>query len=169
MLGLDWQQQMDTEPWRSYHGSMMTSKQVWKVLQARMEGGFDTLMPEEQEAVAIWALVCETMNGTLYQFFWNSSGDLALIARTGLQRLEQPITLAALNSALDYFGPAYPPERYKRQEVLEDIEAQYGEEVFREASNLIQDYPEEVDEIALLRLGELYVQRGMWTEETPVT
>lgn len=148
---------------------MMTSKQVWKFLETRLEGGFETLLPEEQEAIAIGVLVAETMNGTLDQFFWNSSGDLALTARAGLHRLEQSLTLAALDSALKYFGPAYPLERYSRQEMLEAINAQYGEDVFQDASNLIQDLPEEVDEIALLRLGELYVQQGMWTEENPVS
>ena len=133
-------------------------------MEVRWEKGFDTLLLEEREAIAIWCLVAETMNGTLGQFFWNSSGDLALIARAGLEKLGQPITLAALDSALAYFGPDYPVERFKRQDVLEAIEAQHGEDVFRQASNVIQDFPEDVEEAALQRLGELYVRQGLWPE-----
>ena len=77
---------------------------TWKQLEQRWEQGFEQLSLAEQQAIALWWLEAETMNGTLNQFFWNSSGDLALIARDGLVRLQQPITLKALDSALAYFG-----------------------------------------------------------------
>lgn len=145
----------------------MTSKRVWAVLEDRWKGGFEGLLVEEQEAIAIWLLVSETMNGALDQFFWNSSGDLALLAQAGLQKLDQPITLAALNAALAYFGPEYPVERFKRQDALEAIVSQHGEEVFNASSDTIQDFPEDVEEAALSRLREVYARIGIGDPEDP--
>lgn len=133
---------------------------TWKQLEKRWRQGFDTLMREEKEAIALWWLEAETMNGALNQFYWNSSGDMALLARDGLRSLGMPITLAALESTLAYFGDTYPLDRDARMAALEVIEAQHGEEVFLPASQTIQDLPEDFVQAAMERLAVLYA-RGM--------
>ena len=132
---------------------------TWKQLEQRWEKGFEQLSLAEQQAIALWWLEAETMNGTLNQFFWNSSGDLALIARDGLVRLQQPITLKALDSALAYFGAQYPVDRDQRMDMLEEIEAQHGEDVFTPASRIIQDLPERFVEAAVADIAHIYAQQ----------
>ncbi|WP_370682442.1 hypothetical protein [Comamonas sp. GB3 AK4-5] len=52
---------------------------TWTLLEQRWDQGFEWLLQEEKEAIALWWLEAETMNGTLNQFFWNSAGDLHLL------------------------------------------------------------------------------------------
>ncbi len=96
------------------------------------------------------------MNGTLNQFFWNSTGDLALVAMSALQDLRMPITAKALASALAYFGDSYPVARDERVKQLEIIEAAHGVDVFTPASRIIQDLPEDFVQAAVDRLEKHY-------------
>lgn len=98
------------------------------------------------------------MNGTLNQFFWNSSGDLALIALSGLEKLNASATLKAFMSALEFFGESYPVDRVQRMVRLEEIERVHGEDVFTPASRIIQDLPENFVQTALSRLEALYAR-----------
>lgn len=134
----------------------ITHTPTWKKLEDRWSLGFETLLPEEQEALALWWLEAETMNGSLSQFFWNTSGDLALIALSGLKSLSMPITQQALESALAFFGPDYPLERDARMAVLEKIEEEHGEEVFTPASDIISALPEDFVQAAVDRLEKCY-------------
>lgn len=137
---------------------------TWKALEQRWDEGFDTLWPEEQQTIALWWLVSESMNGGLDQFFWNSSGDLALLAQAGLRRLQLPQTLAALNQALSHFGPDYPVEREARHTVLLRLEAEWGQEdfnrLFDAPTTVMQDYAERCDEVAVNDLRPRYVAAG---------
>lgn len=133
-----------------------TRSPTWKRLEARWAAGFEQLLPEEQQAIALYWLEAETMNGTLNQFFWNSSGDLALIAREGLHRLEMPITLQTLDTALAYFGLDYPVDREQRMAALEILERDYGHDLFIPESRVIQDLPEDFIAAAVERLQRLY-------------
>jgi len=134
-------------------------KAIWQQLEQRWQSGFEALMPEEQQTVALWWLEAETMNGTLNQYFWNTAGDQALIARAGLVRLRQSITRDTLDSALTYFGPDYPEDREQRMEKLEAIEAEHGSDVFTPASRIIQDLPEDFVAAALRHLATIYRSR----------
>ncbi|MGB4812809.1 MAG: DUF4375 domain-containing protein [Methylophilaceae bacterium] len=136
----------------------LTNHPTWQRLEARWDGGFELLMPEEQEAIALWWLETETMNGTLDQFFWNSSGDLALIALSGLKKLDMQVTTKAFESALQYFGDDYPIDRSARAIALEKIEAEHGEDVFTPASRIIQNLPEDFVQTALERLDKIYAK-----------
>ena len=136
----------------------ITRSPTWKLLEQRWEEGFDSLMQEEKEAIALWWLEAETMNGTLNQFFWNSSGDLALIAKSGLETLEMPITLRAFQTALNYFGVSYPVDRELRMEQLERIEEIHGSDVFTPPSKIIQNLPEDFVQSAVDRLETIYTQ-----------
>ena len=134
----------------------ITRTPTWKKLEARWDRGFEALRPEEQEAIALWWLDAETMNGTLNQFFWNSSGDLAMIALAGLDKLDMPITMSALKSALSRFGGSYPVNREQRMRLLEEIEREHGTGVFDPPSRVIQDLPEDSVRAAVQRLERMY-------------
>lgn len=134
----------------------ITDSPAWARLENNWHKGFDTLIEEEQEAVALWWLEAETLNGTLNQFFWNSAGDLALIAMSGLQALNMPVTIKALASALAYFGDPYPVARDERVEQLKIIEAKHGTDVFTPASRIIENLPEDFLQAAVDRLEKRY-------------
>jgi len=110
-----------------------TNSPTWKRLEERWNEGFERLLSEEQEAIALWWLESETMNGTLNQFFWNSSGDLAMVALSGLKKLNMLITMKAFESALRYFGDNFPTDRAERMSALEKIEDEHGVDVFTPA------------------------------------
>lgn len=131
---------------------------TWEILKRRWRAGFHQLTEEEQQTIALWWLEAETMNGTLDQFFWNSAGDLALVARAGLVRLQQHTTLQALDSALAHFGPGYPTDRNRRIDMLEAMEAEHGEDVFEAPSRIIQDLPEDFVAAALEQLAPRYAR-----------
>ncbi|MBE9610474.1 DMP19 family protein [Chitinilyticum piscinae] len=132
---------------------------AWNRLERNWQNGFDTLTLYEQETIALYWLETETMNGTLDQFFWNSSGDMAMLAVSGLNRVQAPLTLAALTSALAVFGDQYSLERTERHAALEVIEDQYGPDVFLDASRIIQDLPEDFVLAAVEQLATLYAQQ----------
>ena len=134
----------------------ITSSPTWQQLEARWDNGFETLLAQEQEAIALWWLEAETMNGRLDQYFWNSAGDQALIALRGLHSLHMPITGKAFGTALALFGAQYPEARDARMQALEALEAEHGEDLFDAPSRLIQDLPEDFVQAALDRLTELY-------------
>lgn len=134
----------------------ITQTPAWQRLESRWSEGFDNLLDEEKQAIALWRLEAETLNGTLNQFFWNSAGDLALTARSALQSLGMPITLQALDEALAFFGPDYPVNRSDRVDQLKAIEARWGEDVFAPASRTIEALPEDFVQAAVDRLGHLY-------------
>lgn len=129
---------------------------IWQKVEKRWDAGFEKLTKQEQQTIAIWWLESENNNGTLNQFFWNNAGEMALIAREGLVRLQQHAALAALDSALAYFGPDYPEDRDEPMKRLELIEAQHGENVFNAASYLLQDLPQSMTDIALQDLVPFY-------------
>ncbi|WP_255990474.1 DMP19 family protein [Chitinolyticbacter albus] len=135
-----------------------TNSPTWKRLEENWANGFNSLMKEEQEALALWWLEAETMNGTLNQYFWNSSGDLALIALSGLENLNMPVTLEAFREALKYFGDPYPVNRELRMDRLEEIETTYGEEVFTPPSRIIQELPEDFVQAVVSRLEAVYAR-----------
>jgi len=133
-----------------------TNSPTWKRLEERWNEGFERLLSEEQEAIALWWLESETMNGTLNQFFWNSSGDLAMVALSGLKKLNMLITMKAFESALRYFGDNFPTDRAERMSALEKIEDEHGVDVFTPASRVIKNMPENFVQAAVDRLERLY-------------
>ena len=139
---------------------MSRDEKTWQTLEQRWKQGFDLLWLEEQETIALWWLVAEVMNGGLDQYFWNSSGDLALLAQAGLRRLELPITAAALDAALVHFGPHYPVDRDERHKALNQLEEQF-DHLFDDESGVIADYAEQCDKVAVEDLRVRYLKAGI--------
>jgi hypothetical protein len=82
-------------------GATPIRKAAWRRLYQRWgDLEFDGLDLAEREALALFWLDGELMNGGLHQYFSNSSGDLSLLARAALERLGCTGTLRHFDAAL---------------------------------------------------------------------
>jgi hypothetical protein len=135
----------------------LSNSLTWKMLETRWDKGFAQLEPEEQEVLALYWLETETMNGSLEQFFWNSSGDLAPLALAGLMRLQCEKTAHHLRQSMHLInGDNYPLGRDKRMNYLEKLEATHGIDVFKESSDFITDLSEDFLPLAVQSLEKRY-------------
>ena len=137
----------------------------WRVLEGRWVHGFATLLAEEQEAIALYWLVAETMNGTAEQFFKNSSGELANLAMAGLRRLQLPQTYSALTAVMAHFGSTYPTDHELRRQQMRVIQADPQAasdfvQALDRATAVILAYEERCDEVAVKGLRPRYVAAG---------
>jgi hypothetical protein len=137
--------------------SHTTGTLTWKMLETRWAKGFDALKKEEQEALALFWLQAETMNGGLDQFFHNSSGDMAPLALSALQRLNCQQTFEVLRGIMTLvFGETYPTEHEERFPFLAEIESKLGPDYDRVATNFVQDLKEDFLPMAVQSLEKLY-------------
>lgn len=125
---------------------------IWRMLETRWELGFEALASEEREAIALYWLEAEVMNGGLHQYFYNSAGDLAVLAVSALDRLGCERTLSILKGAMSKLGAeTYPIDWSARQLLLgrlsEDFDAETRE---------LQDLPERFFEAAMEDLSWRY-------------
>ena len=118
------------------------------------EIGFENLEREEQEALALFWLEAEVMNGGLHQYFLNSSGDLYPLAISALERLGAPISLHALRTAATKLGSVYPVERDKRIDVVEQFDTDI--DPFEAETKALQDLPEHFFDMALVNIAISY-------------
>jgi hypothetical protein len=121
--------------------------------------GFDALGRPEQEAVALYWLEGELMNGGLHQFFGNSSGDLSEHVRSGLQRLDCPVSLGLFDTAVATLGVGSAlASRDARNEALQRL----GLDVdpFDAETRALQDLPEDFFRRALDDLMQEYASLG---------
>jgi hypothetical protein len=124
------------------------------------ERGFDGLMTEEQEYLAVWWLDGEVENGGLDQYFNNSSGDMALLALSALNATGAVVTAGILREALAVFGEAgYTTERYARQKKL--FEVSHNCDAFDKTSRALRKSSEPYVDMALARLRSVYAERGV--------
>jgi hypothetical protein len=85
---------------------------------------FDQLAPPERHVFAVDVLSAEVSNGGLDQFFFNSSGDLALEARDGLAAIGPAPLLGVYECALAAFPDGKPSrDRETRMQQLDGIRA----------------------------------------------
>lgn len=74
--------------------------------------GYERLTPAEQKFIALWWLNGDVMNGGFDQYFFNSSGDMALDALEGLRDIGAAEPERILREALAVFGrDGYPLDR----------------------------------------------------------
>lgn len=99
-------------------------QEAWDKLGRRYdEVGFGGLSKPEQHFVALEALAGDTLNGSLDQYFSNSSGDLALVAIEALDSLVEQEALSTLRSVIKTLWPAgYPTNRSERYEKISEVE-----------------------------------------------
>ena len=116
--------------------------------------GFEALSRPEQEAIALFWLEGEVMNGGLHQFFANSSGDLSPLVLSGLARLGAKQTLAQFESAVSKLGAGlHLQDRQVRLSHLERLPP----DAFDAETVALQAYPEPSFRLALTDLAAYYL------------
>jgi hypothetical protein len=79
---------------------------------------FASASKQNQVLFAAYWFQAEVLNGGLHQFFNNDTGVLAPEAADAIRLLGLPKLAAAVDSAMQWFGKAYPRERALRQKAL---------------------------------------------------
>ena len=133
------------------------TKPAFRLLEARWTAlGFEGLAKEEREALALFWLEGELMNGGLFQYFANSSGDLAPLALAALKRVGAERTHALLTAAMTKLSVAgsYPTDRTTRGQALEVLG--WETDHFASETDELQTLPEKFFDNALERLGVTY-------------
>jgi hypothetical protein len=82
------------------------SSQINDLLQRSERDGMNSLAQYERDYIAVWELHAEASNGSLDQYFANSSGDHAVEALQALQRIGVIRAADVFRRAIDVFGPA---------------------------------------------------------------
>jgi len=77
--------------------------------------GYDALDDQEKECVALYWLIAEVANGGCDQYFFNSSGNMALYARAGLCRIGNTEATDLFDTALATIPDGYTIDRQVRQ------------------------------------------------------
>ncbi len=101
-----------------------TQKEAWDKLGQRYEEiGFGQLSKLEQHFVALEALAGDTLNGSLDQYFFNSSGDLALVAIEALDALGEQEVSSTLRAVITTLWPTgYPTDRSERYDKIAEVD-----------------------------------------------
>lgn len=87
--------------------------------------GLEQLTDKEQDAVALFWLEGEVLNGGFLQYFGNSSGDGAPRALLALDRLGAKLTHQRLTSAMTLLcGSQYCVDRVQRNALLDRFDGQ---------------------------------------------
>ena len=102
-------------------------------------------------------LNAEQLNGSMHQFFYNSSGDHAPDIAFALQRAGLPDHAAALEKGMAHIGTPYPTDRATRLNIMHDFSEQQDDLLYN-LTSIIDD-------------GRLYdamrflaEESGMWPE-----
>lgn len=133
--------------------------EIFKKLESRWDLlGFDNLEEDEKEAVALFWLEVEVMNGGLDQYFSNSSGDLYYYAVSGMERIKASKSLKLLKSAAEKLGERYPTQRDDRIDILEELWVDV-DDPFDYETNLLQELPEYFLNMSLETLMENHADK----------
>lgn len=130
--------------------------------------GYDALLPEERDFILTWWLEVEASNGSLHQYFANSTGDSATDASDALERIGAPRAASVLRDAMKLFGDGpYPADRADRNKILNaitDVDDVSSDRFARLTDRLFEE-SEDVRTLALNRVGDAYAN-GQIADET---
>lgn len=116
--------------------------------------GFDALLPEERDFILVWWLEAEASNGTLHQYFSNSTGDSAVDTLGALDRIGAQCAANVLRDALKLFGEGpYPTDRTRRNKALDSLPT----DAFSNLTDRLFDESEDVRSLAIDRVGDAYI------------
>jgi hypothetical protein len=97
----------------------------WRIGQKVEARGESSLTDTERRLLAAYWVEAEVNNGGFDQYFFNSAGDNAEAALAGLKDMGAAGAAALLERAMAVFPGGKPPaDRFKRQEVMQQIAAQ---------------------------------------------
>jgi hypothetical protein len=123
--------------------------------------GFDALLPEERDFILVWWLEAEASNGTLHQYFSNSTGDTAIDALGALDRIGAQCAAKVLCDALKLFGDGpYPTDRTRRNKTLDSLST----DAFSHLTDRLFDESEDVRSLAIDRVGDAYIKNDIRDE-----
>jgi hypothetical protein len=136
-----------------------TGEEVRDLFEARWQRlGYDQLLPVEKDYLLVWWLNAEASNGSLHQYFYNSTGDAAAETVAALERLGASQAQRVLTKAMAAFEPAgYTCDRMERIKRLDSIPNSY--DVFGHLTEeLFAGSDEDIDIVsnALDRVGDTY-------------
>lgn len=123
--------------------------------------GFNELLPEERDFILVWWLEAEASNGTLHQYFSNSTGDSAVDALGALDRIGAQCAANVLREALKLFGEGlYPTDRTQRNKTLDSLPT----DAFSNLTDRLFDESEDVRSLAIDRVRDAYIKNEIRDE-----
>lgn len=138
----------------------LTSDEIRDRLEERWRrSGYDALLPVERDFILVWWLEAEASNGSLHQYFANSTGDAAIDTLAALDRIGAPRAAIVLRDAMKLFGDGpYPIDRAERNAILNSLHERDddGNETFDRLTDRLLDESEDVGTLALDRVGDAY-------------
>ena len=163
------QEQQRREEWlnspegREYVATIERLDRIRDFLRSRWDAlGFDNLRSSEKDYLYVWWLVVEVLSGAFDQYFYNSTGDSALLALSALESLGADSAHAILSDALHQFDSVggFKADRSERWELLDAL----PDGAFDDATHRFNDLAEDVRAIALLEVERDYEHNGINTE-----
>ena len=163
------QEQQRREEWlnspegKEYVATVERLDTIRDFLRSRWDAlGFDNLRPSEKDYVYVWWLYVEVMNGAFDQYFYNSTGDSALLALSALQSLGADGAHAILLDALHSFDSVggFKADRSERWQCLDAL----PNGAFDDATRGFYDLAEDIRAIALLEVERDYEHDGITPE-----
>jgi hypothetical protein len=129
----------------------------WKKL------GYDNLLEEERDYILTWWLEVEASNGTLDQYFSNSTGDSAIDTHAALLRLGASNAAGILQEAMSLFGSEFPTDRKARNDTLKAMTTttNEGDDILDKLTDRLFSESEDVRSLALDRVGDAYVRNAI--------
>lgn len=129
----------------------------WKKL------GYERLLDEERDFILSWWLEGEASNGTLHQYFSNSTGDSAVDAHAALRRLGATNAAKVLQEAISLFGHEFPIDRTTRNDLLDSMttDGNRGYDIFDKLTDRLFEESEDVRSLAIDRVGDAYIRDGI--------
>ncbi|MFO1066098.1 MAG: DUF4375 domain-containing protein [Pirellulales bacterium] len=125
--------------------------------------GYDALLPEERDFILVWWLEAEASNGTLHQYFSNSTGDSAIDALAALDRMGAQNAANILRGAMQLFGEGpYPTDQTQRNKTLTSLSI----DAFTTLTDRLFAESEDVQTLAIDRVGDAYVDNEIHEEST---
>lgn len=96
----------------------------------------------------------EVNNGGFWQFFYNSSGDLSNQVVAAFQAIGATQIAETCRKAVDAFGGSVPMDREERQELMEQLGLEEGNEILCECDEAFYGYADD-----LVELNYQYIER----------
>lgn len=154
------EQWLNSPEGREYVATIERLHRVRDFLRSRWgELGFEKLRPTEQDYVYVWWLCVEVDNGGFDQYFFNSTGDSAMLAYSALQSLGADEATAILSDALQLFETVggFNADRTKRWECLDAL----PDNPFDDVTRRFYELSEDLRLIALKEVERDYAQNNI--------
>jgi hypothetical protein len=122
--------------------------ELWRALYEKMERkSLNSFNHAELRIFAVWTLEAEVNNGGFDQFFFNSSGELALEALGGLEMIGADAMADIVRRALAVFPSGGPTRKREKRWLQTDV---LGESAKHQWSQLDKEYYRYPDDISTL-------------------